>query len=85
MDNINPLVMDLGQVAVVLSIVWGIMKVHGVKIDKLMEDNAVTKSRNDSTKDDHDRLVLVEASAKRAHERLDEQKERFDEIRAVRQ
>jgi hypothetical protein len=72
MDNLMPYVKDLGQVIVVLGMIWGIMKVHGDKIDKLMEDTAVLKDRALNTKDDHDRIVMTEASAKRAHERLDE-------------
>jgi len=70
--DINPVAMDLGQLAIVVAVVWGTMRTHGRKLDVLEKKCAVMEDRQNHTKDDHDRIVMVEASAKRAHERLDE-------------
>lgn len=72
MEHLNPLVMDLGQLAVVVSIVWTITRSNTKKIDVLETECAVMKDRTSNSKEDHDRLVLAEAAVKAAHARLDE-------------
>lgn len=71
MDAINS-VTDIGQLAMLVAILYKLFFKNGEKTDKLMSDVAVLQEKTKDAQSDHDKLVLVEAAVKAAHQRLDD-------------